>query len=93
MFQFHKTLDELKAAVDSSILPTIYGGSLSLEEANDRFRKRVAQERDHLLLINEFEMDLTKPNPHGKTSKNGSGLQSDIADEAVIGSFRKLNVD
>ncbi|XP_019543278.2 retinaldehyde-binding protein 1 [Aedes albopictus] len=91
--KFHKSLDELKAAVDSSILPTIYGGSLSLEEANDRFRKRVAQERDHLLLINEFEMDLTKPNPHGKTSKNGSGLQSDIADEAVIGSFRKLNVD
>uniref|UniRef100_A0A0P6JS57 Putative phosphatidylinositol transfer protein sec14 n=1 Tax=Aedes aegypti TaxID=7159 RepID=A0A0P6JS57_AEDAE len=89
---FHKTTDELKAAVDNSVLPTIYGGSLSLEEANDRFRKRVAQERDRILLINEFDLDVTMPSPNAKNS-HGAGLQSDLADEAVIGSFRKLNVD
>ncbi|EAT36452.1 AAEL011457-PA [Aedes aegypti] len=90
--KFHKTTDELKAAVDNSVLPTIYGGSLSLEEANDRFRKRVAQERDRILLINEFDLDVTMPSPNAKNS-HGAGLQSDLADEAVIGSFRKLNVD
>ncbi|XP_062553469.1 alpha-tocopherol transfer protein-like isoform X1 [Armigeres subalbatus] len=90
--KFHKSLEELRAAVDNSVLPTIYGGQLSLDEANDRFRKRVEQERDRILLLNEFVFDPTIPNPNA-TNYNRSGLHSEIANEAVIGSFRKLNVD
>ncbi|XP_055630430.1 retinaldehyde-binding protein 1-like isoform X1 [Toxorhynchites rutilus septentrionalis] len=89
--KFHKSLEEFKDAIDETILPTIYGGKLSLEEANERFLKRTLEERDRILKHTEMFIDLSIPNPNSKNSN--AGLHSNLADESVIGSFRKLNVD
>ncbi|XP_058837458.1 clavesin-1-like isoform X2 [Topomyia yanbarensis] len=88
--KFHKTPDALKDAIDESILPTIYGGKQSLEEANEKFRQRAMQERERLLKQADMFIDLSIPSPN---ANNNTGVHSSVADEAVIGSFRKLNVD
>ncbi|XP_055608996.1 retinaldehyde-binding protein 1-like isoform X4 [Uranotaenia lowii] len=89
---FHKSIDDLKAAIDESVLPDIYGGKQSLEEANERFRQKVLEQRERILKHAEMTIDLSIPNPNSKNPANAA-LQSSVVDESVIGSFRKLNVD
>ncbi|XP_055608993.1 clavesin-2-like isoform X1 [Uranotaenia lowii] len=90
--EFHKSIDDLKAAIDESVLPDIYGGKQSLEEANERFRQKVLEQRERILKHAEMTIDLSIPNPNSKNPANAA-LQSSVVDESVIGSFRKLNVD
>ncbi|XP_055609000.1 clavesin-1-like isoform X7 [Uranotaenia lowii] len=90
--KFHKSIDDLKAAIDESVLPDIYGGKQSLEEANERFRQKVLEQRERILKHAEMTIDLSIPNPNSKNPANAA-LQSSVVDESVIGSFRKLNVD
>ncbi|XP_058460987.1 clavesin-2-like [Malaya genurostris] len=87
--KFHKSADELKGVIDESILPTIYGGKQSIEEANERFRARAFQERERLLRQCEMHIDLSIPAPNTKHNNQDNG----VADECIIGSFRQLNVD
>lgn len=89
--QFHKTLDTLKDDIDPEVLPTIYGGKQSLEEANEKFHKLALAQRDRFLKQAEMYIDLSIPAPNAKNAN--AALQSSVADESVIGSFRKLNVD
>ncbi|XP_053688561.1 retinaldehyde-binding protein 1-like [Sabethes cyaneus] len=90
--KFHKTLDGLKGSIDESVLPTIYGGKQTLEDANKEFLRRTFQERNRLLKQTEMYIDLSIPSPNAQ-SKSNSGLQREFAEESVIGSFRQLNVD
>lgn len=89
--RFHKTLDTLKDDIDPEVLPTIYGGKQSLEEANEKFHKLALSQRDRFLKQSEMYIDLSIPSPNSKNAN--AALQSSVADESVIGSFRKLNVD
>ncbi|XP_039444936.1 alpha-tocopherol transfer protein-like isoform X2 [Culex pipiens pallens] len=89
--KFHKTLDTLKDDIDPEVLPTIYGGKQSLEEANEKFHKLALSQRDRFLKQAEMYIDLSIPAPNAKNAN--AALQSSVADESVIGSFRKLNVD
>ncbi|EDS26694.1 conserved hypothetical protein [Culex quinquefasciatus] len=89
--RFHKTLDTLKDDIDPEVLPTIYGGKQSLEEANEKFHKLALSQRDRFLKQAEMYIDLSIPAPNAKNAN--AALQSSVADESVIGSFRKLNVD
>uniref|UniRef100_A0AAG5DHM3 CRAL-TRIO domain-containing protein n=1 Tax=Anopheles atroparvus TaxID=41427 RepID=A0AAG5DHM3_ANOAO len=87
-FQFHRTVDDLRSAVDPTILPSSYGGDHSLEKVNDEFRAIFDRQRRWFWLEDQSFLDLTIPAPGstGTTTKRRN-------DESMVGSFRKLTVD
>ncbi|XP_053676317.1 retinaldehyde-binding protein 1-like [Anopheles nili] len=88
-FKFHRSHDELCSSVDTSILPTIYGGEQSLRDASDNFRAMFDKQRPWFKLEEQFSMDLSIPAPGSRTTeRNGF-----CGEESMVGSFRKLTVD
>ncbi|XP_055607694.1 retinaldehyde-binding protein 1-like [Uranotaenia lowii] len=82
----HRNLEELRQSIDVSVLPQEYGGKLSVEKLNERFREYVVSKREMLLALDQMQIELGDKveTVHGSV---------DIIDAGAVGSFRKLQID
>uniref|UniRef100_A0A182JRY2 CRAL-TRIO domain-containing protein n=1 Tax=Anopheles christyi TaxID=43041 RepID=A0A182JRY2_9DIPT len=92
-FKFHRTEEELRSAIDQTILPTTYGGQQSLKQATDNFRDMFEKQSKWFKLEEQFHMDLSisAPGTSGRSTRTQRNEFS--GEEAMVGSFRKLTVD
>lgn len=81
-----KNIDELKAKVDPDLLPSEYGGKVSIEEMVKEFKETLRKNREKTLALDDMFIDLDGP---------PAWLGNDEADieAGIVGSFRKLEVD
>ncbi|XP_049297815.1 retinaldehyde-binding protein 1-like [Anopheles funestus] len=93
-FKFHRTYAELRNSVDTSILPTTYGGEQSMKQATDHFRDMFETQTKWFKLEEQFFMDLSvsAPGTSGRSTRN-SQRNEFPGEESMVGSFRKLTVD
>lgn len=57
-FQFHASMDEVLKYVDQDLLPVEYGGKSCPEEITDSLKRRLADKRDTLLLLDGMEIEV-----------------------------------
>ncbi|XP_051166125.1 clavesin-2 [Leptopilina boulardi] len=80
----HKTIDDLKKAVNPQILPKEYGGKIPLSEMIDSFKKVLRAKNQELKALDDMYIELS-PKENCSTPSEGLG--------GIPGSFRKLEVD
>jgi hypothetical protein len=84
--RFVKDTEELKKYMDIDLLPQNYGGKITLQQNIKFLKDNLAQIREQILLVNDIEADFGK-------RKTSTSFQKDIENGAVVGSFRKLEID
>ncbi|XP_015586941.1 clavesin-2 isoform X2 [Cephus cinctus] len=80
----HKSLDELKQAINPKILPKEYGGKIPLSEMIASFKKTLHAKRDQLKALDDMYIEIS---PKDSCAASSEGLGG------ISGSFRKLEVD
>ncbi|KZC12920.1 Clavesin-2, partial [Dufourea novaeangliae] len=80
----HKSLDELKEAIDPRILPKEYGGEISLPDMIAQFKGTLRAQRDRIKALDEMCIEISSSDCRSSSNDSLSGIP---------GSFRKLEVD
>ncbi|CAL7946702.1 unnamed protein product [Xylocopa violacea] len=80
----HKSLDELRDAIDPTILPKEYGGELPLSEMIATFKRTLKEQRNRIKELDDMYIDISSTDCQYVSNDNLSGIS---------GSFRKLEVD
>ncbi|XP_033191707.1 clavesin-2 [Bombus vancouverensis nearcticus] len=81
----HKSLDELKTAIDPTILPKEYGGEIPLCEMIANFKKTLREQRNRIKELDDMYIEITSADCHYVSTND------DLC--GISGSFRKLEVD
>lgn len=81
-----KNIEELKSRVNPDLLPSEYGGKVSMADMVKEFKETLRKNREKTLALDGMFIDLDGP---------PAWLGNDDADieAGVVGSFRKLEVD
>ncbi|XP_031839310.1 clavesin-2 [Nomia melanderi] len=80
----HKCLEELKDAIDPTILPKEYGGEVPLSEMIAEFKKNLRAQRDGIKALDDMYIEISSDDCRFSSNDDLSGIP---------GSFRKLEVD
>ncbi|KAK2576914.1 hypothetical protein KPH14_005535 [Odynerus spinipes] len=80
----HKSIEELREAVDPSILPKEYGGEVPLSEMIEAFKKLLREKKEEIKALDNMHIEIS---PKEYQTACGDGLGG------ISGSFRKLEVD
>ncbi|XP_057333775.1 clavesin-2 [Microplitis mediator] len=80
----HKSLDDLKEAVNPKILPKEYGGIVPLADMIAAFKDKLRKKRTELKALDDMYIEIS---PKDSCSSSSEGLCG------ISGSFRKLEVD
>ncbi|KAG7201498.1 hypothetical protein KM043_004254 [Ampulex compressa] len=80
----HKSVQDLREAVSSKILPKEYGGEVPLSEMIAIFKKSLREKRDRIKALDNMYIEIASKEYHS-TCKDDLG--------GISGSFRKLEVD
>ncbi|CAK9799530.1 clvs2 [Anthophora plagiata] len=80
----HKSLEELKNAIDPRILPKEYGGDTPLCDMIAAFKKTLREQRDRIKDLDDMYVEISSTDCQYASDDNLTGIS---------GSFRKLEVD
>ncbi|KAG9437698.1 clavesin-2 [Apis mellifera carnica] len=80
----HKSLDELKSAIDPSILPKEYGGEIPLSEMIANFKKTLKEQRNRIKNLDDMYIEISSTDCQYVSNDDLCGIS---------GFFRKLEVD
>ncbi|CAK9831239.1 clvs2 [Anthophora retusa] len=80
----HKSLEELKNAIDPRILPKEYGGDTPLCDMIAAFKKTLREQRDRIKDLDDMYVEISSMDCQYASDDNLTGIS---------GSFRKLEVD
>ncbi|KAF3420121.1 hypothetical protein E2986_08334 [Frieseomelitta varia] len=80
----HKSLDELKSAIDPKILPKEYGGEIPLCEMIANFKKTLREHRTRIKELDDMYIEIAATDSQYVSNDDLCGIS---------GSFRKLEVD
>ncbi|KOX76208.1 Clavesin-2 [Melipona quadrifasciata] len=80
----HKSLDELKSAIDPKILPKEYGGEIPLCEMIANFKKTLREHRTGIKELDDMYIEIAATDGQYVSNDDLCGIS---------GSFRKLEVD
>ncbi|XP_053675664.1 clavesin-1-like [Anopheles nili] len=83
----YKTIDELEKHFEPALKPSLYGGEANLDELNQAFRKRIEEQREIILGLDDMEIDIE--HYAGVWASEETSLTDDIS-EAV---FKQLNIE
>ncbi|XP_049886291.1 clavesin-1 [Pectinophora gossypiella] len=83
----HTNLKQLHKQMDTSCLPTIYGGPIPLQDMIEFTRQLLSDQRKKVLGLDDMEL----LNTRGIISSRQKSTNGDI--QSVQGSFRKLEID
>lgn len=83
----HKSLDDLKAKINPSILPKEYGGTVPVADMIAKFVERCKQSRLRILALDDMYIEITKNSPFWQECEDQE------IESGMCGSFRKLEVD
>ncbi|XP_070496024.1 clavesin-1 [Chironomus tepperi] len=84
---FDKNVDELKTRVNPDLLPTEYGGKVTMDEMIAKFKETLKKNRDKTLALDDMFIDLEGA-PVNWLSNDDADIEA-----GIVGSFRKLEVD
>ncbi|KOC68047.1 Clavesin-2 [Habropoda laboriosa] len=80
----HKSLEELKSAIDPRILPKEYGGDIPLCDMIAAFKKTLREQRNRIKELDDMYVEISSMDCQYAADDNLTGIS---------GSFRKLEVD
>ncbi|KAK9304438.1 hypothetical protein QLX08_004212 [Tetragonisca angustula] len=80
----HKSLDELRSAIDPKILPKEYGGEIPLCEMIANFKKTLREHRTRIKELDDMYIEIAATDSQYVSNDDLCGIS---------GSFRKLEVD
>uniref|UniRef100_A0A182PZG7 CRAL-TRIO domain-containing protein n=1 Tax=Anopheles farauti TaxID=69004 RepID=A0A182PZG7_9DIPT len=85
----YKTVKEMAANFDPSLLLKEWGGNCDLHELNQRFLKHLEDRREVILALDEMDIDTAH---YASLWQQTTAVENEI-DGGAMGSFRKLDVD
>lgn len=77
-------MDELKSAIDPSILPKEYGGEIPLSEMIANFKKTLKEQRNRIKNLDDMYIEISSTDCQYVSNDDLCGIS---------GFFRKLEVD
>ncbi|XP_034947099.1 clavesin-2 [Chelonus insularis] len=80
----HKSVNDLKEAINPKILPKEYGGITPLADMIAAFKEKLKAKRNDLMALDDMYIEIS---PKDTCSSSSEGLSG------IAGSFRKLEVD
>merc|ERR1711953_878677 len=90
-FKTHSNLEHLQRSVETSILPSEYGGSVSTKDCIQSWKKELEESRASLLDLDLLKVDHSPLNEHSGVVRKKSRHDSDSGSQVLgmMGSMRK----